>query len=87
MHFNPHEDTIMSTTENTTLEAFQAFLEEYLGYKDDIDKTTSLFDINENGTTWANALARRFKGLNIPHHELSNLETVGNLLNKINETK
>jgi acyl carrier protein len=77
----------MSTTENTTLETFQAFLEEHLGYKDDIDKATSLFDINGDGNRWAKALARGFNGLNISHSELSELQTVGNLLNRINETE
>jgi len=77
----------MSTTENTTLETFQAFLEEYLDYKYAIDETTSLFDINGDGSKWAKALARGFNGLNISHSELSELETVGKLLNKINETE
>jgi hypothetical protein len=86
MHLNQHEDTTMST-EKTTLEAFKIFLDNQLDYTGKIDESTSLLDINGNGKRWIKALLSEFDELEISVSDLSELENVGNLLNKINETE
>ncbi|MGX1020823.1 hypothetical protein AB7M33_003499 [Pseudomonas sp. Y3 TE3536] len=75
------------STEKTTLEAFKIFLDNQLAYTGEIDETTSLLDINGNGKRWIIALLSEFNELDISVSELSELETVGKLLNKINGTE
>jgi hypothetical protein len=75
------------STEKTTLEAFKIFLDNQLDYTGEIDENTSLLDINGDGNRWIRALLREFNELEISISDLSELGTVGELLNKINGTE